>query len=52
MQNDAVSTADERQPFHRVSGKLIDQRQWRENLKDCVELLDAFKRQAYRDKEI
>lgn len=53
MENmDAVSTSDERQPFHRVNGKMINQREWRENLKLSVEILADFKRQAYKDKVI
>lgn len=50
--NDAVSTSDARQPFHIISDKVLDQREWREQLKDATELFDAFKRQAYKDKEI
>lgn len=52
MERDAVSTSDDRQPFHVVSGKVLDQREWRERLKDATELFNAFKLQAYRDKEI
>lgn len=50
--NDAVSTADDRQPFHMVEGKLVDQREWRERLRDATDLFDAFKRSAYKAGEI
>ena len=46
--NDAVSMSYERQPFHKVDGELLDQRQWREKVRDCTELLEEFKRQAYK----
>ncbi len=52
MQDDAVSTSDDRQPYHRVDGKTLDQREWHERLRDATDLFDAFKRQAYKDKEI
>jgi signal-transduction protein with cAMP-binding, CBS, and nucleotidyltransferase domain len=52
MEHDAVSTSDDRQPYHRVNGKTLTQMEWREQLKDATELFDAFKRQAYKDKEI
>lgn len=52
MQNDAVSTSDDRQPFHRVEGRTLDQREWREKVRDCTELLEEFKRAAYKAKEI
>jgi predicted HAD superfamily Cof-like phosphohydrolase len=51
MQDEAVSP-DGTQPYHRVDGKLLDQREWREKLITCTELFDEFKRQAYKDKEI
>lgn len=28
MQNDAVSTVDDRQPYHRVDGKIVTQKEW------------------------
>lgn len=52
MQQDAVSTSDDRQPFHRVDGKLVDQREWRERLHDATDLFDMFKRSAYKAGEI
>jgi hypothetical protein len=52
MQNDAVSTSDERQPYHKVDGKTLTQLEWRERLRMAHDVFDDFKRQAYRDKEI
>lgn len=52
MEHDPVSTSDDRQPYHRVDGKLVDQREWRERLRMAHEVFDNFKRQAYKDKEI
>lgn len=52
IEPDAVSTSDDRQPYHRVDGKLVDQKEWRTKLRDATDLFDAFKRQAYKDKEI
>lgn len=49
MQEDSVSTPDNRQPFHMVNGETIDQREWRKKLRTCTELLEEFKRQAYKD---
>lgn len=52
MLDDAVSTADDRQPFHRVDGKTGTQREWRENLRDATELLEMFKSAAYKAHEM
>lgn len=52
MESDAVSTADDRQPYHRVDGKILTQMEWKEKLRDAHDVFDMFKRQAYRDKEI
>lgn len=30
MQNDEVSTMDDRQPYHRIDGKLLTQKEWQE----------------------
>jgi hypothetical protein len=52
MNQDAVSTSDSRQPFHVVDGKVLTQSEWREKLRDATDLFDAFKRAAYKDKEL
>lgn len=52
MQDDAVSTSDDRQPFHVIDGKVLTQREWREKLRDATELFDMFKREAYKSHEI
>jgi hypothetical protein len=51
-EEDAKSLVDERQPFHRVDGKLIEQREWKERLRLAEEVLEAFKRQARLDHEL
>jgi hypothetical protein len=50
--DDAVSTSDDRQPFHIVAGRIVDQREWRERLRDATELFDMFKHEAYKAGEI
>jgi hypothetical protein len=52
MSNDAVSTSDDRQPYHRVNGKLMTQREWREKVRLATEVLDAFKRSAFLAHEL
>lgn len=52
MPNDAVSMLDERQPFHRIDGKTVTQREWRENLRDATELLEMFKSAVYKAHEM
>lgn len=52
QENEAVSLVDDRQPFHIVDDKIVDQREWREKLRDATDLLEAFKRKAYIDHEI
>jgi hypothetical protein len=52
MEKDAVSTSDDRQPYHIVDGKVLTQSEWREKLRDATDIFDAFKRQAYKDGEI
>lgn len=52
MQDDAVSNADDRQPFHRVNGKTMTQSEWREQLRDATEVFEIFKRSAYIAHEI
>jgi hypothetical protein len=51
-EDDSRSVVDERQPFHRVDGKLISQREWQDRLRLAEEVLDAFKRQARLDHEL
>lgn len=52
MDFDPASLVDDRQPYHIVDGKIVDQKEWREKLRLAHEVFEAFKRQAYRDKEI
>lgn len=52
MEQEPMSISDDRQPFHKVNGKMLDQREWRDRLRDATALFDAFKLQAYRDGEI
>jgi hypothetical protein len=49
MQDDAVSTSDDRQPYHLVDGKIVTQSEWKERLRYATELFDAFKHQVYLD---
>lgn len=51
-ENEPVSLVDERQPFHVVDGKVLSQAEWREKLRDAIDLFDAFKRQAHKDHEL
>lgn len=51
-ENEPRSTVDDRQPFHVVSGKVLTQSEWREHLRDAIDVFDAFKRQAHKDHEI
>lgn len=46
------SLVDDRQPFHVVDGKVLTQSEWREKLRDAVDLFEAFKRQAHKDHEL
>ena len=52
MPEDAVSTSDDRQPYHVVAGRVLTQREWREHYRDASQLLEDFKRAAYKAKEI
>lgn len=52
QEDDAISMADNRQPFHRVDGKILTQSEWREKVRLCTEVLDAFKRSAHLNHEL
>lgn len=52
MLDDAVSMSDDRQPFHRIEGKTLTQKEWKANLRDATELLEMFKSAAYKAREI
>ena len=51
-ENDAKSLVDERQPYHVIGSKVLTQAEWREKLRDAMDLFDAFKRQARKDHEL
>jgi len=52
MEQEAVSTGDDRQPYHIVDGNILTQAEWRQKLRDATELFELFKRAAYLDHEL